>query len=113
MSASRTHRTIIRHGGARGHALAPGPTGEPLRLAASSHVLAPSPTLEINEAIAARRAAGRDVLHLGFGEASFPLPLALRTSLAVAATRTSYEPVVGIPALRAAIADYLGRTRGL
>jgi aspartate/methionine/tyrosine aminotransferase len=73
----------------------------------------PSPTLEINEAIAARRAAGRDVLHLGFGEASFPLPPKLRTALADSATRTNYEPVVGIPELRATIAEYLGRTRGL
>jgi aspartate/methionine/tyrosine aminotransferase len=69
--------------------------------------------LEINETIAARRAAGRDVLHLGFGEASFPLPPKLRTALGDSATRASYEPVLGIPALRATIAEYLGRTRAL
>ena len=113
MSATRPHRTTTRHGGARTHAATHGATGEPLRLAPATRTLAPSPTLEINEAIAARRAAARDVLHLGFGEASFPLPPTLRAALSASATRTSYEPVVGIPALRAAIADYLGRTRSL
>ncbi|HLZ24921.1 MAG TPA: aminotransferase class I/II-fold pyridoxal phosphate-dependent enzyme [Ktedonobacterales bacterium] len=113
MSTTRAHRTTTRHGGARTHVASSGPTGEQLRLAPASRTLAPSPTLEINEAIAARRAAGRDVLHLGFGEASFPLPPKLREALAASATRTSYEPVVGIPALRDAIARYLSRTRGL
>jgi aspartate/methionine/tyrosine aminotransferase len=72
-----------------------------------------SPTLAINEAIAARRAAGQEVIHLGFGEASFPLHPALRAALIRGATSTSYTPVLGIPALRRAIAGYLGRTRGL
>jgi aspartate aminotransferase len=75
--------------------------------------LAPSPTLAINEAIAARRAAGRDILHLGFGEASFPLPPRLREALATAAPHTSYAPVLGTAGLRASIAAYLGRRRGL
>src|SRR5689334_16364851 len=33
-----------------------------------------SATLRMNEAVAARRAAGQRTIHLGFGEASFPLP---------------------------------------
>src|SRR5215472_6893651 len=113
MSGTRAHRATTRHGGASAHAATRATTTKPLQLAPASRALAPSPTLEINEAIAARRAAGRDVLHLGFGEASFPLPPKVRTALADSATRTSYEPVVGIPALRATIAEYLGRTRGL
>lgn len=113
MATTRAHRTTTRHGGVRTHTATHDAAGELLRLAPATRALAPSPTLEINEAIAARRAAGRDVLHLGFGEASFPLPPKLREALAASATRTSYEPVVGIPALRAAIAGYLGRTRGL
>jgi aspartate/methionine/tyrosine aminotransferase len=85
----------------------------PLRLAPTAGERAASPTLAINEAIAARRAAGRAVIHLGFGEASFPLHPLLRAALAEHATSTSYAPVLGIPALRQAIAGYLARTRGL
>ena len=113
MGVTRAHGTTNRHGGTPAQAATRAATRKPLRLAPASRALVPSPTLEINEAIAARRAAGRDVLHLGFGEASFPLPPKVRTALADSATRTSYEPVVGIPALRATIAEYLGRTRGL
>lgn len=72
-----------------------------------------SATLRMNEAVAARRAAGQRTIHLGFGEASFPLPTLLREELARAATRTEYAPVLGVPALRAAIAAYLTRTRSL
>ncbi len=85
----------------------------PLALAPLAGGRAPSPTLAINEAIAARRAAGRRVIHLGFGEASFPLHPLLRASLAEHAISTSYAPVLGIAALRQAIAGYLARTRGL
>lgn len=72
-----------------------------------------SATLQMNEAVAARRAAGQRTIHLGFGEASFPLPVPLREELARAATRTEYAPVLGLPELRAAIAAYLTRTRKL
>lgn len=72
-----------------------------------------SATLRMNEAVAARRAAGQRTIHLGFGEAPFPLPKPLREELARAATRTEYAPVLGLPGLRAAIAAYLARTRGL
>jgi aspartate/methionine/tyrosine aminotransferase len=53
------------------------------------------------------------VIHLGFGEASFPLHPDLRDALAKSAGSTAYGPVVGIPPLRKAIADYLGREREL
>ena len=72
-----------------------------------------SATLRMNEAVAARRAAGQRTIHLGFGEANFPLPTPLREELTRAATRTEYAPVLGLPALRAAIAAYLARTRAL
>ncbi|HEY7347208.1 MAG TPA: aminotransferase class I/II-fold pyridoxal phosphate-dependent enzyme [Ktedonobacterales bacterium] len=87
--------------------------GAPLCLAPQAGGRAASPTLAINEAIAARRATGRRVIHLGFGEASFPLHPTLRAALAEHATSTSYAPVLGIPALRQAIARYLSRTRGI
>ncbi len=85
----------------------------PLELTPSVQTLASSATLTMNEAVAARRAAGRAVIHLGFGEASFPLHPLLVDALARAAKHTSYAPVLGIPALRQAIASYLARTRNL
>src|SRR5260370_859625 len=85
----------------------------PLALAPSLQDMASSPTLAINEAVAARRAAGRRTIHLGFGEASFPLHPLLNEAMARAAKHTGYAPVGGIPALRRAIAAYLERTRGL
>ncbi|WP_394841464.1 aminotransferase class I/II-fold pyridoxal phosphate-dependent enzyme [Pendulispora brunnea] len=84
-----------------------------LQLASTAHRVATSATLEINERVLALRAEGRDVIHLGFGEASFPLLPALREALAKSATATAYGPVLGIAPLRQAIADYLGRERGI
>jgi aspartate aminotransferase len=89
------------------------PATAPLALAQGAGGRGASPTLAINETIAARRAAGRVVVHLGFGEASFPLHPLLRAALAEHAPKTTYAPVLGIPALRQAIAGYLSRTRGL
>ncbi|HLH63338.1 MAG TPA: aminotransferase class I/II-fold pyridoxal phosphate-dependent enzyme [Ktedonobacteraceae bacterium] len=88
-------------------------TGKPLDLATSAQALPASATLSMNEAVARRRAAGRETIHLGFGEASFPLHPLLKEALAKAATRTGYAPVPGLRALRQAIAAYLTRTRGV
>lgn len=85
----------------------------PLGLIPRAAAMSTSATLAINEAVAQRRAAGRETIHLGFGEASAPLHPALKAALAEAATRTSYSPVLGIPALREAIAGYLSRNRGV
>lgn len=85
----------------------------PLALSPSLQDMASSPTLAINEAVAARRAAGSTIIHLGFGEASFPLHPLLNEALARSAKHTGYAPVAGIPSLRRAIAAYLERTRGL
>src|SRR6266536_3315775 len=84
-----------------------------LRLASTTQTLPTSATLAMNEAVAKRRVAGRETIHLGFGEAAFPLHPLLKTALAEAATHTGYAPVLGIPALRQAIAAYLARTRGM
>jgi len=110
MGVSRGHGRA-RHA-VRSRISAPPSPGSPLALATSAHVLTPSPTLEINELIAQRRAEGQRVIHLGFGEASFPLHPVLREALATYATRTSYAPVLGIEPLREAVAAYLTRTRG-
>src|SRR6266699_6420606 len=89
------------------------PLHTPLQLVPGAQALATSATLAMNEAVAKRRAAGRETIHLGFGEAPFPLHPLLATALAEAAAHTSYAPVLGIPALRQAIAAYLDRKRGL
>jgi len=85
----------------------------PLGLTDATSTIATSPTLAINEAVAKRRAEGQDIIHLGFGEASFPLHPLLQTALTEAAKHTAYTPVLGIPTLREAIASYLTRTRQL
>ncbi len=85
----------------------------PLGLTMQASKITTSPTLAINEAVAKRRADGQDIIHLGFGEASFPLHPLLQTALTEAAKHTGYAPVSGIPKLREAIAGYLERTRQL
>jgi aspartate aminotransferase len=91
----------------------PIPKQPPIQLVTGAQALATSATLSMNEAVAKRRAAGRETIHLGFGEASFPLHPLLAAALAEAAKNTSYAPVLGIPKLRQAIAEYLMRKRGL
>jgi aspartate aminotransferase len=71
-----------------------------------------SPTLAANEAMAARKSLGEQVLPLAFGEAGLPAHPALRLALAEATGRTGYGPVAGQAALREAAAGYWER-RGL
>jgi aspartate aminotransferase len=75
-------------------------------------VIPHSATLAINEKIAARRSAGRSVLHLGFGEAGLPVLPAIAEALADAVGENGYGPVVGSARAREAAAGYFGR-RGL
>lgn len=71
-----------------------------------------SATLAIDQAVAERRAAGKTVLHLGFGEAGLPVPPGLACVLGAAAHRNAYGPVVGSTEARDAAAGWFGR-RGL
>jgi aspartate/methionine/tyrosine aminotransferase len=91
----------------------PIPKQPPIQLVSKARTFSTSATLSMNEAVAKRRAAGRETIHLGFGEASFPLHPLLATALAEAAKKTAYAPVLGIPKLRQAIAEYIARKRGL
>jgi aspartate aminotransferase len=68
-----------------------------------------SATLAINEETERRRAAGRPVLPLGFGEAGLPVHPSLVDALSRAAGHASYGPVVGIEDLRTAAAGYWNR----
>ncbi len=106
--------STIHHSDTRGYDNPlPIPKQSPIQLVSGAQTLATSATLSMNEAVAKRRAAGRETIHLGFGEASFPLHPLLAAALAEAAKHTAYAPVLGIPNLRQAIADYLMRKRGL
>ncbi|GAA5006116.1 pyridoxal phosphate-dependent aminotransferase [Actinopolymorpha pittospori] len=70
-----------------------------------------SATLAINQLTAAKVAAGRDVLPLGFGEAGLPVHPELVAALVSAAPSGAYGPVAGLPALREAAAGYWTRRR--
>lgn len=59
-----------------------------------------SSTLRINEEIAARRASGETLYHMGFGESPFPVPPRIAKALADAAGSNQYPPTLGLPDLR-------------
>src|ERR1700733_14036771 len=84
-------------------------TTPPLRLTPSARHLPVSATLAINEAVAEKRAQGEEVIHLGFGESSFPPHPKLLKAFTKSVKHTYYVPVAGIPSLRQAIAEYLQR----
>ena len=75
-------------------------------------MVAHSATLAINERLAARRAAGEPVVHLGFGEAGLPALPTVTEVLKNSAHLNGYGPVVGSPRVREAVAGHFGR-RGL
>src|SRR5258708_35174541 len=81
-----------------------------LRVSSGPQSLTPSATLLMNERGAQKSLAGEAILDLGFGEASFHLHPFLKAALREAASRPRYAPVLGLPALRQAIAQYLGET---
>ncbi|MCQ4211512.1 pyridoxal phosphate-dependent aminotransferase [Streptomyces longispororuber] len=68
-----------------------------------------SATLAIDEAVHARREAGQDVLHLGFGEAGLPVAPDLADELSDAHLLNGYGPVAGTPQARAAAAGWFTR----
>jgi aspartate aminotransferase len=81
----------------------------------SSTVLAPtarvSPNLALDELVAARRAAGVRIVHLGFGESRIPVFPGLVEQLARGAGRSGYGPVAGERRAREAVAGYFARRR--
>lgn len=72
-----------------------------------------SPTLAANEMAAKRRAEGKEILHMGFGESPFPVPERLEKALAAAAHRKDYLPTSGETGLRAAVTAYYKDKVGL
>ncbi len=71
--------------------------------------MTPSATVAINERSNAMLAAGHEVYKLGLGQSPFPVPDVVVAALRDAAHEKDYLPVVGLPALRRAVADYHGR----
>ncbi|MFZ0426842.1 MAG: aminotransferase class I/II-fold pyridoxal phosphate-dependent enzyme [Acidobacteriota bacterium] len=70
-----------------------------------------SATLEINERSAELTRQGRHVYRLGLGQSPFPVPEPIVEELKVNAHQKDYLPVKGLPALRAAAAEYFQRTQ--
>lgn len=69
----------------------------------------PSATVAINERSNAMLAAGHEVYKLGLGQSPFPVPDVVVAALRAAAHEKDYLPVVGLMALRRAVAAYHGR----
>lgn len=70
----------------------------------------PSATLLINERSQQLIRQGKKVFKLGFGQSPFPVPEVVVKSLQNNAHHKDYLPVLGLPALRQAVADHAGRT---
>ncbi|GAB7328574.1 hypothetical protein MBLNU13_g00524t1 [Cladosporium sp. NU13] len=81
-------------------------------LTTQSRELRLSATLEINERVQSRLAKGKDVVHLGFGEATFPIHESVLEAHSKASRNTSYMPVAGLMKLRESIARFQSRRLG-
>ncbi|MEV5299220.1 pyridoxal phosphate-dependent aminotransferase [Amycolatopsis methanolica] len=84
-------------------------------LSTRATTIRPSPTLSLNAQLAARGAAGEEVLNLSVGEPDFPMPeLARDYALkAIAEGRNRYTDVGGVPELRERIKRKLAEDNGL
>ena len=91
----------------------PAPSDSPL--SGRVRALAPSATLAALGRVRALRDQGVEVLDLTAGEPDFPPPPAAEEGArrAIAEHRGRYTPAPGIPELRAAVAERLGRDFGL
>ena len=87
----------------------------PLKLARRMQRLGTETAFEVLVRARALEAAGRDIVHLEIGEPDFDTPMNV-IDAGVKALKTGwthYGPSAGLPALRQAIAEYVGRTRGV
>lgn len=87
----------------------------PIRLSKRMDTVAPSATKAMTARARALKAQGRDIIALTQGEPDFdtPAPIGKAGMAAIAEGRTRYTAVPGIPELRQAIADQIGRDHGL
>ncbi len=75
----------------------------------------PSPTIAVTTKAAELKAAGRDIIGLGAGEPDFETPQNIKDAAvaAIAAGKTKYTAVDGIPELKRAICEKFRRENGL
>ncbi len=75
----------------------------------------PSPTIAVTTKAAELKAAGRDIIGLGAGEPDFDTPQNIKDAAvaAIAAGKTKYTAVDGIPELKRAICEKFRRENGL
>ena len=75
----------------------------------------PSPTIAVTTKAAQLKAEGKDVIGLGAGEPDFDTPQNIKDAAvrAIAAGKTKYTAVDGIPELKKAICDKFQRENGL
>ena len=78
----------------------------PVPVRAAIRDLQPSLTLQINDRVRQLRASGQQIYHLGFGESRFPVHVLIAQALRENAQRRSYQPLLGMPALRQTIGAY-------
>jgi len=72
-----------------------------------------SPTLAANEKVQKLRAQGKQVFHMGFGQAPFPVHPRLVTALQQRAHEKDYLPVGGLPELQQAVLQHQARLTGI
>ncbi len=72
-----------------------------------------SATLAMNEECHRLLRQGRKTYKLGFGQSPFPVPRRVVEALQANASQKDYLPVKGLPALRAAVADFHRRRYGI
>lgn len=92
-----------------------GPVGAGRPAAARAGDIEPFRVMAILARARELEAAGRDIVHLEIGEPDFPTPDAIVEAgiAALRAGHTHYTPALGLPALRAAIADYYRDRHGV
>ncbi len=71
-----------------------------------------SPTLAADALVNQLRDEGREIYHMGFGQAPFPAPSRLITAVREHAHEKAYLPVAGLPELRTAVAKHQHRLLG-
>lgn len=86
-----------------------------MKLSRRLSLIEPSPTLAVSAKAAALRAKGLDVISFGAGEPDFDTPAHIKDAAkrALDGGATKYTLVEGTPALRAAVAKWLGAAHGL
>ena len=87
----------------------------PLQLAARTQRIEPFHVMELQKRAFALEKAGRSIIHMTIGEPDFTAPPPVLEALAAALdeARSQYTPALGLPSLRAAIADFYGTRFGV